>query len=61
MSDQTNSEQQLAASLQDGVARNFTPQQTDIAPQGIQGERLRDMEKKLPEWSLEPPTTFLEP
>ncbi|MDZ4169619.1 MAG: hypothetical protein U1E26_08180 [Coriobacteriia bacterium] len=58
MSDQTKSEQELAASIQDGVARNFAPQ-PQVAQQGIQAERLKDMEKKLPSWSLEPPSSFL--
>lgn len=59
MEDQTKSEQDLAASIQDGVARNFAaPQQAPAAP-GFQEERLKEMEKKLPSWSLEPPSSFL--
>lgn len=61
MDDQTKSEQDLAASIQDGVARNFAaPQQQDGTPaRGFQAERLKEMEKKLPAWSLEPPNSFL--
>jgi hypothetical protein len=59
MSDQTNAEQDLATSLQDGIARNFgAPTQKD-APAAFQEERLKEMDKKLPEWSLEPPASFL--
>lgn len=61
MSDQTKSEQELAASIQDGIARNFAQQQPaqQGGAQGIQSERLKEMEKRLPEWSLEPPSAFL--
>lgn len=62
MTDQTNSEQELAASIQDGVARNFAQGQVPQPQQDLQGaqpERLKDMEKKLPDWNLEPPSSFL--
>lgn len=40
-----------------GINQNFgTPTQTGAS---ATNERLRDMNKKLPEWSLEPPTEFL--
>jgi len=62
MSDQTNSEQELAASIQDGIARNFAqgqvPQAQPDQP-NIQSDRLKDLEKKLPDWNLEPPSSFL--
>lgn len=61
VTDQTNSEQELASSIQDGIARNFAQQQPvqQDAVQGVQSERLKEMEKRLPEWSLEPPSSFL--
>jgi hypothetical protein len=59
MEDQTKSEQDLAASIQDGVARNFAAPQQKTAVAGLQEERLKEMEKKLPAWSLEPPSSFL--
>jgi len=61
MTEQTNSEQELAASVQDDIARNFAQQQPlqQDSTQGFQSDRLKDMEKKLPEWSLEPPSSFL--
>ena len=59
MEDQTKSEQDLAASIQDGVHRNSAMQQQKTEVAGFQDERLKEMEKELPAWNLEPPSSFL--
>lgn len=62
MSDETNGEQELSGndvtSIEERVAKNFSSVQQPAAA-GFQEERLKEMEKRLPSWSLEPPASFL--
>lgn len=51
-------EQDLMDSIQAGLQDNFGGQDSD-APKKAKKESLKDMQKNLPEWSLEPPETFL--
>jgi hypothetical protein len=55
--------QDLENSLEEKLRQNYSMQQ-DQAQQSnsesdMSNERLRDMNKKLPSWSLEPPYSFL--
>lgn len=43
--------------LEQRIMENFANQDTKTAE--VTDERLREMNKKLPEWSLEPPFSFL--
>ncbi|MBE6587094.1 MAG: hypothetical protein E7647_01615 [Ruminococcaceae bacterium] len=55
--DKKNQEMEFEAMMKQRIQDNF------VSPDGagveISDERLKEMSKKLPEWSLEPPYSFL--
>lgn len=55
MDNETNLE--LGDLLEQRIRENFGPAEEDTYER--QDERLKDMNKKLPSWSLEPPFGFL--
>lgn len=60
MADEMNTEQQnIEAAIQAGIQRNFASNQGNEEQEGFRDERLKEMEKRLPKWSLEPPSSFL--
>lgn len=48
----------LFESIEAGLRENFGGQSSE-SPKKAKKESLKDMQKELPEWSLEPPETFL--
>ncbi len=55
MGDETNLE--LGDLLEKRIMENFGS--TDTGTYDVSDERLKEMNKKLPSWSLEPPFSFL--
>lgn len=51
-------EQDLMESIQAELQENFGGQDQD-AQRKAKKDSLKDMQKSLPDWSLEPPETFL--
>ena len=55
--DNKNQEMEFEAMMKQRIQDNFTsPGGANVE---ISDERLKEMSKKLPEWSLEPPYSFL--
>lgn len=61
MEEQFGTEQDLMDSIQQGLAQDFGQDfaADENAMKKAKTESLREMTKALPEWSLEPPETFL--
>ena len=57
MEEQFGTEQDLMDSIQQGLAQDFAA--GEDAVKKAKQESLEEMTKALPEWSLEPPETFL--
>lgn len=56
VNNQNNRDEEFEQIMQQRIHDNFS--QTG-GPVEISDERLKEMSKKLPEWSLEPPYSFL--
>ena len=55
--DKNNQDLEFEQLMEQRIRDNFTvPARGDVQ---ISDERLKEMNKKLPEWSLEPPYSFL--
>ncbi|MBQ9004330.1 MAG: hypothetical protein IJ087_21020 [Eggerthellaceae bacterium] len=52
-----STEQDLMESIQQGLAQDFAGERASMTKS--KGDSLKEMKKALPEWSLEPPETFL--
>ncbi len=52
------SEEDLIESIEAGLRENLGGQGSET-PKKAKKESLKDMQKELPEWSLEPPEAFL--
>lgn len=55
---EVGTEMDLMESVQSGLQQNFGEQEAS-ATKKAKKESLQDMRKALPDWSLEPPETFL--
>lgn len=55
---EVGTEVDLMESVQSGLQQNFGVQDASAAKKAKK-ESLQDMKKALPDWSLEPPETFL--
>ncbi len=58
MSTPSNDDLEFEAMMQDKIRDNFS-EATDDNSDRVTDERLKEMNKKLPSWNLEPPLKFL--
>ncbi len=56
--DTKKQEQEFEEMIRQRIQANFTAP-SDSGAVEVSDERLKEMSKKLPEWSLEPPYSFL--